>query len=125
MITVHSFKSTKRLIYAKSICLKYSLYVPGWTFQRWLKLPVYDFKQITIAFYNNIPIGCMIVIDREYQLNCGFYVKKLFRRKGIGRLMYIKGKQHLGEFPINCRALDEQRETVGVFFDKLKINVEF
>lgn len=69
------------------ICLKHHLYVPTWSFQLWLTHSFYkiQIKSIFIIYKKDAPVGASIVLNNNWDVNVGFFIKPEFRRLGFGQ----------------------------------------
>lgn len=88
MLTIKHYKSSqdgKDIKTAANICIRKKLYVDGWCFWGWLNNPSIC-EHIFIAFNNNNPVGCCIILfDNVVRpFNFGIFVKEKYRRLGIG-----------------------------------------
>ena len=77
------------------LALRHRLFVNGWELGRYLrKLKVGDkdellrVKLFLVAFREGVPVGCAIVRDGELSRMFVVFVRKAYRRRGIGTRLY-------------------------------------
>jgi len=83
MTNITTYSSPKAVAFARQLCLKAELFVPGWSFKSWLKRE--DIQFIRVVSIDKNPIGCFIKLNHDYYLNCGIFIKPEFRKQGLGK----------------------------------------
>ncbi len=116
--------SVKNLKDGAQIALTYRLFVNGWYLRTCLKRVFIDSKVrtypkhmpslILIAEEDNKPIACSLVLKNEFQV----FVRKPYRRKGIGSEMYRKSMEILDRKKRFTMILGDDR--VRSFYEKVK-----
>ena len=106
----------------RDICNKHTLFVPTWSFSLWLKKDyIFDLKAIYILFDKKDPIGACLVLDDEFDVNVGIFIKPKYRNRGLGKkLLRFSARNNKGY---------ELRYAMGIigslsFFDKAKKNLD-
>lgn len=92
-LKIRKFKNNK-IIDAIQICTDYSLFVKGWKFELLFETPE-EIDTIYIGYMGGIPSSCLIVekpFSSTYH-DFGVYVKKYYRKKGIGKSLVLKAKR--------------------------------
>lgn len=91
------------------IGLKHKLHVQaeGWQLKSWLETPSYLFCG-RVAYYKGVPIGISVLNRSASAYNVGVYVKKEYRRYGIGTAL-VKGFATQKYFQ-PCKNTKEQKQ---------------
>jgi len=115
-------RTEERLEKGAEIALKNRLYVPGWSMYSNLKESPYSvLKLIVIARVDNKAVGCGL-ITKEYRDEddfCSVFVRRKYRRQGIGRAIYAQAKKSLRrkrDFDISAVTDTQQK-----FWDKVLV----
>ena len=100
-----------------NIALQHRLYVIGWNLQIYLKKSSNGGKSfIVLAYENEIPIG----IGHYYYENglCNFFVRKEYRRRGIGSKLVQEVKKNSDKDKLYAHfGISESK----IFFEKMDI----
>jgi GNAT superfamily N-acetyltransferase len=114
--------SNETLKEGRKICNKNHLYVPTWSFSLWLKKDyVFNLRAIYIIFSEEKAIGSCLVLNDDYDVNVGIFVKPKYRNRGFGKkLLRFVARNN------KDRKLRYAMGMIGSleFFDKAKENLD-
>jgi GNAT superfamily N-acetyltransferase len=78
--------SNDKIDEGRKICNKNHLYVPTWSFSLWLNPRYEDFlNAIYIIFSEEKAIGSCLVLNDDYDVNVGIFIKPKYRNRGFGK----------------------------------------
>lgn len=78
--------SNDKIDEGRKICNKNHLYVPTWSFSLWLSdYYSYNLNAIYIIFSEEKAIGSCLVLNDDYDVNVGIFVKPKYRNRGFGK----------------------------------------
>lgn len=77
------YKSKVEIAQAVILIKQYHLYVNEWMFSDWIQMPE-DITHIVLCLFKDTPIAAGMRMNEEYSTDSGVFVKKKYRRVGIG-----------------------------------------
>lgn len=115
------FETPDEIRLGAHFAIRSRLYVAGWEMRSYLeyytKCDDRHLDPIVIAMVNNKPIACVMIYGGVY---CVF-VRKAYRRKGVGTAMV---KQLMGERRLTCYTGEAGIKGSGRFYESMGITYE-
>lgn len=110
------FESESEIYNACQIALTNRLYVPGWSIRSFLRSDRKEIKLIVLAYDGERPIALGIILEEKYYSHSRFmvFVRKQYRRNGIGLNIFKKSKEKYDKRLFFCR----HNKASHCFFDK-------